>query len=152
MAWSWKTLKDSALDALLKPNMKDLEDELKRSTKYLPTQAVIRTTDGTVTTLYAAVIPVNHSVLVEGFVAARRTGGSSGSTNDGAGYRVEFVAKNTSGTATVIGEDVTAIGESQAGWDVTVSASAGTVLVRVTGAADNNVVWNWNGRSLSATE
>lgn len=150
--WTFKPISEQ-LDSLLRPNMKALEDELQRSSKYLPTQAKARTTDATVTTLYTATIPVDHSVVVSGYVVARRTGGSAGAANDGAGYRVEFVAKNTAGTAALIGSgSVTVLGESQAGWDVALSASGGAILVRVTGAANNNVTWAWTGRSLSVME
>lgn len=134
-------------------DLKSLENELGIRAKYLPVQAVVRTTDATVTTLYAAPITVNETMVFRGFVVARRTGGSSGATNDGAGYRVEFVAKNTSGTAALIGAgSVTVLGESQAGWDCTLSASGGTIRVRVTGAANNNITWAWTGKSLSVKE
>ena len=150
MAWSWKPPRDAGLADQLHGSMKSLEDELKRGDKYFPIQARVATTDATVTTLYAASIPVDHSVIVSGYVVARRTGGSAGSANDGAGYRVEFVAKNTSGTAALIGAgSVTVLGESQAGWDVTLSASGGTIHVRVTGAANNNVSWRWTGKTIA---
>jgi hypothetical protein len=150
MAWAWKPPGDSRLASLLLDTMKSLESYLKSSEKYLPTQARVATTDNTVTTLFTAIIPVDHTVVVSGHVVARRTGGSSGSANDGAGYVVEFCAKNTSGTAALIGSGtVTALGESQAGWDVTLSASSGTIRVRVTGASNNNISWRWSGRSLS---
>lgn len=134
-------------------DLKALENELGMRAKYLPVQHTTRTTDATVTTVFTATIPVNQTVIVTGYVVARRTGGVSGATNDGAGYRVEFVAKNTSGTAALIGAgSVTALGESQAGWDVTLSASGRTILVRVTGAANNNVTWGCNFKSLSVKE
>lgn len=130
-----------------------LDFTLRQRSQVLPPQEKTRTTDATVTTLFAAEIPVNQTVVVSGFVVARRTGGSSGATNDGAGYRVEFVAKNTAGTAALIGAgSVTVLGESQAGWDVTLSASGSTIRVRVTGAANNNVTWSWSGKSLSVKE
>ena len=114
--------------------------------------ARVQTTDATVTTIATEAMPVNTTTLVWGYVVARRTGGTAGSANDGAAYRVEFVAKNTAGTATLIGSDVTARGESQAGWDVTLSASGGTIRVRVTGAASNNVVWVGSFKTLLAKE
>ena len=46
---------------------------------------------------------------------------------------------------------MTVLGESQAGWDCTLVASAGTIVIKVTGAANNNVVWVWSGKMLSAT-
>jgi hypothetical protein len=150
MAWSWKPPADASLASLLLDAMKALESYLKGAEKYIPVQARVATTDATVATLYAATIPVDTTVIVSGHVVARRTGGSAGAANDGAGYVVEFCAKNTTGTAALIGAGtVTVLGESQAGWDCTLSASAGTIRVRVTGAANNNVSWRWSGRSLS---
>lgn len=149
--WSWSKLSGALAD--LNAPMKGLENDLAHRAKYLPVQAVVRTTDATVTTLYAAPITVNETMVFSGYVVARRTGGSAGATNDGAGYRVEFCAKNTAGTAALIGAgSVTVLGESQAGWDCTLSASGGTVRVRVTGAANNNVTWAWSGKSLSVKE
>ncbi len=157
--WAWSKIgnltqellaRPDWLATLLNPRMKLLENELGQMGKVLPVHATVRTTDATVTTLFTAVIPVDTSVVVSGYVAARRTGGAAGATNDGAGYRVEFVAKNTAGTAALIGAGtVTVLGESQAGWDVTLVASAGTILVKVTGAVNNAVVWSWSGKSLS---
>lgn len=151
MPWSWKTLADRAMDAALVPNMKSLENDLKLSAKYMPVQARVATTDATVTTIYTATIPVDTSVGVHGWVVARRTGGSAGAANDGAFYEVKFGAKNTSGTAALIGgaASVATVAEDVAGWNVTVSASGGTILVRVTGAADTNISWRWTGRSVS---
>lgn len=101
----------------------------------------VTTTDATVTTLATIPVPASTTLGVTGYVVARRTGGSAGTAEDGAYYRVETVYKNAAGTATAIGTTVTAIGESQAAWDVTVSQSGGNVLIQVTGAVDNNVTW-----------
>ncbi len=150
MKWAWKPPADSRIAALLLEPMKALERWTTDVEKYMTIRARVATTDATVTTVYTQTIPVDHTVIVSGYVVARRTGGSAGAANDGAGYRVEFCAKNTTGTAALIGAGtVTALGESQAGWDVTLSASGGTILVRVTGAANNNVSWRFTGRSVS---
>lgn len=101
----------------------------------------VNTTDGTQTTLATIVCANGTTTLIEGYVFARRTGGGSGSAEDGAGYRIAAVYKASAGTATEIGESVTVIGESQAGWDVDFAASSGNALIRVTGAASNNVSW-----------
>lgn len=131
-------------------SLEESEEKFRKSEKYLPVHARVATTDATVTTLHTQAIPVDHSVVVSGYVVARRTGGGAGSANDGAGYRVEFVAKNTSGTAALIGAgSVTVLGESQAGWDVTLSASSGNILIRVTGAASNNISWRGSFKTLS---
>jgi hypothetical protein len=150
--WNWRAIKTGSL-AVLDPAMTDLQNELQVSAKTHPVQARAKTADATVTTLYTAVCPVDTTTLVSGFVIARRTGGVAGAANDGAGYRVEFVAKNTSGTAALIGAgSVTVLGESVAGWDCTLSASGGTIRVRVTGAADTNVQWRWSGKTLAVKE
>lgn len=151
MSWSWTKML-GALSAL-NPTMKALENELSLNQKYRTAQATVRTTDATTTTLVNLAVPVDVTALYEGLVVARRTGGSSGSTNDAAGYQVAFVAKNTSGTAALIGSGtVTVLGESQAGWDCTLSASAGDIRVRVTGAADNAIVWSWVGQRFTVEE
>lgn len=130
-----------------------LKSYLTLAERAMPSQEVVRATDATVTTLAAINVPVNKVIVCSGFVVARRTGGSSGSTNDGAGYTVEFCANNTSGTAALIGSGtVTALGESQAAWAVTLSASGNDIRVRVAGAANNSVTWKWSGRILTVGE
>lgn len=106
------------------------------------TQATVSTTDATVTTIATIAVPATTTLHIEATVAARRTGGSSGTAEDGAGYKVLAAYKNVAGTATLIGSGVvTTVGEDQAGWDVTLSASGGNALIRVTGAVDNAVNW-----------
>ena len=154
LQWTWESLSPQTAKAVT-----DLVDVLNRRMKAL--QGVLEsimagdvrvhnrvaTTDATVTTIATEVMPVNTTTCVWGYVVARRTGGAAGSANDGAAYKVEFVAKNTSGTATVLGTAiVTVIGESVGGWNCTVSASSGNVLVRATGAADTNITWKWSRR------
>ena len=149
MKWNWKKLGQPSLDE----QMSALKNALDASEKYLPTQSLTRTTDATVTTLATIPIPVDHVVKVWGQVVSRRTGGSSGTTNDGAGYTVDFVCTNSAGTAAIIGTaSVTAVGESQAAWACTVTFSNGNALVRVTGAASNNVTWIWSGKTLTVED
>lgn len=103
--------------------------------------ATVNTTDATQTTLATIACTNGVTTTIEGFVIGRRTGGGSGTAEDAAFYRVAAVYKASGGTATEIGESVTAIGESQAGWDVDFAASSGNALLRVTGASGNNVTW-----------
>lgn len=107
--------------------------------------AKVLTTDATVTTVQTYTIPASTTWAFDGYVVCRRTGGSSGTAEDGASYRVEGVIKNVAGTATSIGSTVTVIGESQAAWDVTVDVTGATARIRVTGAANNNISWVWTG-------
>jgi hypothetical protein len=151
-AWSWETVREGALVALNTP-MKKLENALRMSAKTMPVHARVATTDATPTTIRTFPVPVNHTVLITGYVVARRTGGSGGSANDGAAYRIEVVAKNTAGTAAEIAaETLTVVGESQAGWTVAASASSGNIIVQVTGAANNNVSWRWSERTFAVKD
>lgn len=105
-------------------------------------QGYVATTDATVTTVLTHAVPTTTTVQITGTVTARRTGGSSGTVEDGAGYRIDSVLKNVSGTATEIAaETLTVVGEDQAGWTVTLAVSGGNALVQVTGAANNNISW-----------
>lgn len=150
--WAWNRLSQSlsleAVIAALNERLPRLAGSDGQLETVFQGTAKLLTTDATVTTIYTQAIPVSTSLLSVGYVVARRTGGSSGTAEDGAAYRVEYLAKNASGTATVIGSVIAVIGESQAGWDLTVSASSGNVLVRVTGAANNNISWRYSRRTF----
>lgn len=102
----------------------------------------VATTDGVATTIATIPIPSSTTVGFLGRITARRTGGSSGTAEDGAFYELKAVYKNSAGTAVAIGAAVTVVGESQAAWDVTATVSSGNVLLQVTGAANNNVTWH----------
>lgn len=101
----------------------------------------VNTTDGAATTIATVAIPANTTVLIQARVCARRTGGTSGTAQDGAGYIVCAVYKNLSGTATEIGETSIFSAEDQAAFSVTVTPSGANALVQVTGATDNNISW-----------
>lgn len=103
------------------------------------------TTDATPTTLASVALASEHTTLLKARVAARRVAGSAGSAEDGAGYTLVGVYKMVSGVATLIGA-VTAVhaAESQAAWNATFTVSGGNVLLQVTGAANNTVVWTGN--------
>ncbi len=101
------------------------------------------TTDATPTTLLSISLLSSRTTLLRAQVIARRTGGSSGTAEDGAAYVFVGTYKMVSGTATLIGS-VTALhtAEDQAGWAATFTLSGGNVLLSVTGAANNTVAWN----------
>jgi len=102
----------------------------------------VATTDATVTTLHTIAIPTSTTIALDCNVTARRTGGASGTAEDGAAYEARAVYKNVAGTATEIGENLVVVGESQAAWTADFAASAGNALLRVTGAAGNNITWH----------
>jgi hypothetical protein len=103
--------------------------------------ATVSTTDGTATTLATITIPPTTTMMIIAEVTARRTGGVAGTAEDGAAYIVAAAYKNVAGTATEIGETAMFTAEDQAGWACTFTASGANALLRVTGAADNNVNW-----------
>jgi hypothetical protein len=105
-------------------------------------QGRLATTDATQATLLTINTTSDTANLVVAYVTARRTGGTSGSAGDSAGYSMTALVKNVGGTATVVGSPSIVALEDQAGWDATVDASAGALRVRVTGAANNNVTWH----------
>jgi len=106
-------------------------------------EAFVETTGATVTTLLTVPLVDDKTSQVSVDVVARRTGGSAGASGDGASYRVVGTFRRVgAGSATLIGSLTTVhSAESQAGWDCTLTASGNDVLVRVTGATNNNVSW-----------
>jgi hypothetical protein len=110
----------------------------------------VATTDATVTTLASITTVTDATFCVDAIVIARRTGGSSGAAADGAAYRIIGTFKNNAGTVTQIGStSVVHSAESQAGWDCVFDVSGTAVRVRITGAANNNVVWH--GHTMRTT-
>jgi hypothetical protein len=159
MAWHWEKVGASLMAkpvewvGVLNTRMKALEGHLGVIATTFTVSDRAETTDATVTTVKAVAIPPSTTLLVSGYVVARRTGGSAGTAHDGAAYRVEFVAKNDAGTTALIAAaTVTVIGESQAAFAVTATASSGNVLVQVAGAANNNITWVWVGHSVGVDD
>ena len=103
----------------------------------------ITTTDATVTTIDTIGTTSNNCIMIETQVVARRTGGTAGTAGDIAAYKRIAAFKNVGGVLTQIGATTDASTfESQAGWDCTVAVSGTNILVRVTGALNNNVTWH----------
>lgn len=122
-----------------------------------PTMSVyhgrVATTDATVTTIGTITPAASTTTFLEARVWARRTGGASGTAEDGAAYIFAGTFKNAAGTITQIGT-TTAIAthESQAGWAADFTISGTDVLIQVTGAAGNNVTWHveWALRAVAS--
>jgi hypothetical protein len=103
--------------------------------------ARIETTDATVSTLHSFVITANRTYLIEARVTARRTGGASGTADDGAVYIRRAMVTTKSGTVTINAVDTELTQEDQVGWDCTFDVSGNNIRVRVTGAANNTIDW-----------
>jgi len=122
---------------------------LAQRTYSWPLTAIISTTDATATTIFSVVIPPTTTVFITADVAARRTGGSSGTAEDGAAYKIYGAFKNVSGSATLIGQGTTFVAEDQVAWGISFSVTADTAILQVTGAANNNI--NWTATYQSGT-
>ena len=107
------------------------------------TQGRAATTNATVTTLQTIAITASRTYQIEARVSARRTGGVAGTADDGASYVIHGSYTTKAGTVTLLGAlSATYTAEDQAAWDATLTISGANVLVRVTGAADNNITWH----------
>jgi hypothetical protein len=107
----------------------------------------VATTDATVTTIHTFTVPASTTYAIQAVVIARRTGGVSGTAEDGARYILNAVYKNAAGTATIIGAITVTADESVGGYDATFTTSGATVLCRVTGAATTNITWHMTART-----
>ena len=101
----------------------------------------VLTTNSTATTIHTFAIPATTTVQIKAFVTARRTGGSAGTAEDGAGYEIIAVFKNVAGTATQISISTLTAKEDQSPWDLSFAVSAGNSLLQVSGATNNNISW-----------
>lgn len=100
----------------------------------------VSTGDDTPTTISTTPIPAGTIVDVEARVAGRRTGGSAGSAEDGAGYKAWATFQNIGGSAVLIASTVEAR-ESDSGWDVSFDVSGANGVIQVTGNADTSINW-----------
>lgn len=123
--------------------LREYLSDLYRYGALKPIEGFVETTDATVTTMTTVSLDDNSTYQIVADVVVRRTGGASGSAGDGASYRIIGTFRRVSaGSATLIGlltADHSA--ESQSGWDATLTVSGNDVLLRVTGAAGNNLSW-----------
>lgn len=104
----------------------------------------VNTTDATVTTIQTIAIPTDKVLMIETRVTARKTAGAGvGTVNDGNGYVRTATFANIAGVVTLSGAVQTSYtGEGIAAFNVTLVISGTDVLIRVTGAANDDVTWN----------
>lgn len=104
-------------------------------------QAATTTTDATTTTLATVATTTDTVTLVEVRISGRRTGGIAGTAGDSATYIRTARIKNVSGTASISNLQSDFTSEDQNGWNGTITVTGANILVRVTGAANNNITW-----------
>lgn len=108
---------------------------------WISAQGTVTTTDATQSTAMSIPIPTDTTVLLEVRVIGRRTAGSAGAAGDSAAYVRTARFKNIAGTVTMVTLQSDYTSEDQAGWNCTLDANTTNARVRVTGAANNTVLW-----------
>lgn len=147
-----QTLANSTQAHIVQPTVgNDVLQLISTATNDDPVERVLQgraaTTDATVTTLATIAIPASTTVHIEAHVIARRTGGTLGTADDGAGYILDGTYKTAAGTVTLIGAlALPYTAEDQVLWDATLTISGTNVLVSVTGATSNNITWHCTAR------
>ncbi len=106
----------------------------------------VATTDNTTTTLHTFTVPASTTLYISSVVIARRTGGTSGTAEDGASFEIKGTYNNISGNATRIGSINKIANKNQSAWNVNLVPSSGQVLLQVTGANNNNITWHMTSR------
>lgn len=106
-------------------------------------QGAVNTTDATLTTVCTFAMPSSSAVLLRAHVLGHRTGGTAGTADDSAVYVMTAAYKPVAGVPTIIGAATMDFqAEDQPAWNCQFVASGSSVLVRVTGAANNNITWH----------
>lgn len=105
------------------------------------TTAKLKTTDATSTGAIRLSVDTGKTVGIQAYIAARRTGGTSGAEGDSAFYVLTGVYRNVAGTLTGVGTPDLVACEDQAAWNVGFTTSGQFAVVLVQGAANNNVTW-----------
>lgn len=108
----------------------------------------VSTTSATPAIIATIAIPINTSVLAAVSVAARRTGGTAGSTGDAGGYQLQALIKNITGTLTIVNQTLTYNEGDQPAWTPAAAISGTNIQFQVTGAANNNIDWLLSGQSI----
>ncbi|QJX71946.1 YapH protein [Faustovirus] len=93
------------------------------------------------TTVSTVNIPANTTVLIEAVIVARRTGGASGTAEDGGGFIWYGTFKNVAGTATVIAAPILNAMSDQPAWTIGYAIAGAAVEIQATAAAANDVMW-----------
>lgn len=106
-------------------------------------QGRVATNNATITTVETIATTTDTTIQIKAEVIGRRTGGTGGTAGDGAGYFIVGTFKNIGGTVTQIGTTTNVhVVEDQAGWNCVFTISGTNILVQITGATNNNVVWH----------
>ena len=107
------------------------------------TGSTVSTTDATVTSLEIIAIPIDTIILIESYITCRKTAGVGiGTVGAGNGYVRTVKAQNIGGVVTIGTVQSSYTSESIVGFSVSVIVSGTNVVIRATGAINDNVNWN----------
>lgn len=98
---------------------------------------VIQTTDGTQTVAYAKTLTTNSLYYYEGTAICKND-----ATSNRAAYKFSGIVYRASSTATLEGNTVATVNETDSGLDATVTVSSNDFQVKVTGLSSQNMHWN----------
>jgi hypothetical protein len=110
---------------------------------------IVYTTDDTPTPITSVTPVANSTTLVAGYIIAHRTGGEEGTPNINGWWSVIGAIKNDDGDISIANiysnYGIYGFGgENPYWWSVTWDESpAGTIVLLVTGAVDNNITWEF---------
>lgn len=107
----------------------------------------LTTTNDVFTTIATIAIPASTTVAITTRVIGRRTGGSSGTAEDGAFFKRTATFKNVGGTATQIQSTASEVTQKdQTSFNFQFAISSGNVLLQVKGNTNNNLTWHTTTR------
>ncbi len=100
-------------------------------------QRTITTTTATTTNIFSSTL----GVLGDGLAYVTAVINGKNGTSKYGSYTLKATVKFVSGTATILASTVTTEFETDATWNVTVTASGNNYLINVVSAADNPIIW-----------
>lgn len=101
----------------------------------------VSTTNATQTTLHTFKIPQGKTYRISYRIIGRRTGGSAGTAGDTAVFENKATYKNVAGVVTQVGAD-DGFTFNLLLWSVAKPISGETLVLKVTGSANNNITWD----------
>lgn len=109
-------------------------------------QGRVGTTNNTPTILHTFTIPASTTYAIDAVIIARRTGGTSGTAENGGRVHIEAVYNNIGGNATVIGTVSKLTSFNDISWNADITTSGNQINIIVTGALNNNITWHHTTR------
>ena len=97
-----------------------------------------QTTGSTATTILSIPLPDVDTAIV---CSLQIVGMQRGATFNVGGYTLEFTAKNSAGTVSIVGTQTLRAWENNTAWTVAVAAGTNVINIKATGAASTTIDW-----------